>query len=170
MSTTPTVMLGRTISANFTRPSNATAYASGDVVCDSTSAPTIMTFSRATSDSVSTIQQAICIDSANMATKPDLELWLFDTAITMDNDNAAFTPTDAELRTLIGVIPFAGVSFRAGDGATGADGNSICDVQTLSIQINTTNNVNAIYGVLVVRNAYTPVSAERFDIRLKLKY
>ena len=169
MSTTVTKMTGRTIAANFTRPADTTAYAAGDVIADSTSAPTVITFSRATSDSVSTIQQAIIVTSASVATKPDLELWLFDTTVTPDNDNAVFTPTDAELRTLIGVIAFPVASFKVGDATAGAGGNSICDVQTLNIQINSTPQVNAIYGVLVVRNAYVPVSAERFDIRLKIK-
>jgi hypothetical protein len=169
MSDTRVSYKGRTIAANFTRPSDTTAYASGDVVCNSTSAPVIMTFARASADAVSFIQQATLVDSANVATKPDLELWLFDTTITMDNDNAAFTPTDAELRTLIGVIAFPTASFKVGDATAGADGNSICDIQGLNIQVNTTPNTNAIFGVLVVRNAYVPVSGERFDVRLKLR-
>lgn len=169
MSTTITKMTGRTIAANFTRPSDTTAYTAGDVVSDSTSAPTVITFPRATSDSISTIQQAIIVTSASVATKPDLELWLFDTTVTPDNDNAVFTPTDAELRTLIGVIAFPTGSFKVGDATAGVGGNAICDVQTLNIQVNSTPAVNSIYGVLVVRNAYVPVSAERFDIRLKIK-
>lgn len=166
---TATVMRGRTISANFTRPSDTTTYAAGDVVCNSTSAPVIMTFRGAAKEGVGSIQQAICIDSANVTTKPDLELWLFGTAPTMDNDNAVFTPTDAELRALLGVIPFPTASFKVGDATSGAGGNSICDVQTLNIQINTSYVSNDIYGVLVVRNAYVPVSDERFDFILKIR-
>lgn len=169
MTDTRIVHKGRTIAANLTRPADTTAYAAGDVVADSTSAPTIITFPRATADALSYIQQATIVSSQNAATKPDLELWLFDTAITMDNDNAAFTPTDAELRTLLGVIAFPVASFKVGDAGAAAVGNVICDVQGLNIQINSTPTVNAIYGVLVVRNAYAPVSAERFDIRLKLR-
>lgn len=162
---------GRTIAANFTRPADTTAYAAGDVVADSTSAPTIITFARAAKEvgGHGIIQEAIVVSSQNAATKPDLELWLFDTAITMDNDNAAFTPTDAELRTLIGVIAFPVASFKVGDAGAAAAGNVICDVQGLNLQVNTVNTSNAIYGVLVVRNAYAPASAERFDIRLKIK-
>jgi hypothetical protein len=162
---------GRTIAANVTRPNDTTAYTAGDVLCDSTSAPTILTFTGATKEQggTGTIVGATCIDSAAQATKPDLELWLFDTAITMDNDNAAFTPTDAELRTLVGVISFPVASFKVGDATSGADGNCVCDVQTLGVQVNTVVGSNALYGVLVVRNAYTPVANERFDVRLKIK-
>jgi len=162
--------MGRTISANFSRPADTTAYAAGDVVANSTSAPVIMTFARATveSGSAGRIAQAICIDSANVATKPDLELWLFDTTVAMDNDNAAFTPTDAELATLIGVIAFPTASFKVGDATGGASGNSVCDIQDINLPFNTVPASNKIYGILVVRNAYVPVSGESFTVRIKI--
>jgi hypothetical protein len=106
-----------TISAAYTRPNDATTYAAGDVIADSTSAPTILTFNRATLDrgGMGIIQSGVLVSSASVATKPDLELWLFDTAIVMDNDNAVYTPTDAEMLTLIGVIAFPQSSFKVGD-------------------------------------------------------
>jgi hypothetical protein len=159
---------GRIVSDNFTRPNDTNPYAAGDVVCNSTSAPVIMTFTRATIGRLgqSIVQSATLIDSANVATKPDLELWLFDTTVGMDNDNAVFTPTDAELRTLLGVIAFAQASFKVGDATSGAGGNCVCHVPNLSLPINTTKDANKVYGVLVARNAYVPVAQERFDIRL----
>lgn len=157
--------MGRTIKQSFTRPADTTAYAAGDVVCNSTSAPVIMQFNVASKEAgaLGIIQQAILIDSESVATKPDLELWLFDTTITMDNDNAAFTPTDAELLTLVGVIPFLTSTFKVGT----ASGNSICQVDNLGIPFNTLVGDNTLYGVLVVRNAYVPVSGETFTVRLK---
>jgi hypothetical protein len=162
--------LNRTISAGFTRPNDTTAYAAGDVVSNSTSAPTIMIFPRATSQAGGNgiIQQAILVTSASVATKPDLELWLFDTTVTMDNDNAAFTPTDAEMLTLVGVIRFPTSSFVVGTATAGAGGNAACDVQNLGIPINTKNGDNSLYGILVVRNAYVPVAEEVFTVRIKV--
>lgn len=162
--------MGRTISATFTRPADTTAYAAGDVVADSTSAPTIMRFKGAARGKAtpSIIQHAVLVDSASVATKPDLELWLFDTTITMDNDNAAFTPTDAELLTLVGVIDFATGDFKVGDATVGAGGNSICEASNLGLPFNTTKDDNDLFGVLVVRNAYVPVSGEVFTVRLHL--
>ena len=161
--------MGRTNIASFTRPSDTTAYAAGDVICNSTSAPVIMTFNVAAKElgSVGIIQQATLINSASVATKPDLELWLFDTTVVMDNDNAVFTPTDAEMLTLIGIIPFPTGDFKVGTATAGADGNSACDVKNVGMVFNTKTN-NEIYGILVVRNAYIPVSAESFAIRLKV--
>lgn len=161
--------VGRTRSANFVRPSDTNVYAAGDVVANSTSAPVIMTFRGATlgEGSPSIIQHAVLIDSASVATKPDLELWLFDTTVTMDNDNAVFTPTDAELLTLIGVIPFPVGDFKVGDATVGAGGNSICEAKNLGLPFNAAISGNDIFGILVVRNAYVPVSDEAFAVRLK---
>lgn len=170
MSTVQAVGNVRTIFAQFTRPSNTTQYAAGDVVNDSTSAPTVMTFSKPARESGPTgggsiIQQAILIDSAAEATKLDCELWLFDTTITPDNDNAAFTPTDAELLTLVGIISFPASGYKVGT----ASGNSVCQVDNLGLPVNTVAGpANSLFGVLVARNAYTPISAEVFKIVLKL--
>lgn len=161
--------VGRTRSATFTRPNDTNTYAAGDVVANSTSAPVIMTFLNATLGKVSPsiIQHAIIVTSASVATKPDLELWLFDTAITMDNDNAVFTPTDVELLTLIGVILFPVADFKVGDATVGAGGNAICEAKNLGVPFNSTINSNDLFGVLVARNAYVPVAQEIFTVRLK---
>jgi hypothetical protein len=161
---------GRTIAANFTRPNDSTDYAAGDVVSDSASAGVPMTFARATDGSGehAIIQQAIIVTSAAVATKPDLELWLFDTTVASVNDNAAIAFTDAEMRTLIGVIKFPTADFLVGIPTAGAAGNAVCDVQNIGMPFNTKPGKNEIYGVLVVRNAYDPVANERFDIRLKI--
>ncbi len=162
--------MGRTITAGFTRPSDTSAYAAGDVVSNSTSAPVIMTFSRASlgKGEAAIIQQAVIIVGANVSPKPDLELWLFDATVGMDNDNALFTPTDAELATLVGVIAFPLASFRVGEATSGAAGNSVCDVQNVGMPINTLITDNALYGILVARNAYVPTAAETFTVRLKV--
>lgn len=161
----------RTVFQEVTRPADTNAYTAGDVISDSTSAPTVITFGNVARESGGngTIVHAVCVDSANVATKPDLELWLFDTTVTPDNDNAAFTPTDAELKTLVGVIAFPTASFKAGDATSGAGGNSICEATSLNIAFKAAGATNsALYGVLVVRNAYVPVSAESFFFRLKI--
>lgn len=158
---------GRVISASFTRPNDTTAYASGDVICNSTSAPVVLTFPRATvtqGPKFSIIAQAMLVDSANQATKLDSELWLFDTAPAIDNDNAAFTPTDAECANLIGIIPFN--TFYVGDATAGAGGNVVFREANLTIPVETKASDNAIYGVLVARSNYTPVAQESFTIKL----
>ena len=157
---------GHTISKSVTRPSDTTAYTAGDVVGNGAT----ITFAGAArrSGESGVIQQAIIFSSAYVATAPDLELWLFDTTITADADNATFTPTDAELATLIGIIEFPTADWHGGDLTAGVGGNHVCCVQNIGMPFNATGNDSAIYGVLVTRNAYVPISAEVFTVRLQI--
>jgi len=157
------------VNASFTRPANTTTYAAGDAVTNSTSAPVKITFTGVTPLPAGSneVVGAILIDGANQTLKGQFELWLFDASVTPDNDNALFTPTDAELATLIGVIPLN--AYYVGDATAGADGNVIFPVQGLSLPLKCTGSLQDIYGLLVVRNAYVPVSAEVFEFRLIFK-
>jgi hypothetical protein len=156
---------GRMVEDSVTRPANTTAYTAGDVVTEGT-ADALEFLCDETRTGMNIIHSAVCVSSANQSTKPDLELWLFDTDLTPADDNAAFAPTDAQMRTLVGIIDFPVGSFKVGNAGSGADGNVVCDVQSLDIAFFPKASGGMLYGVLVVRNAYTPVSAERIDIRL----
>lgn len=156
------------ITATKTRPSDTTAYAAGDVLNESDSAGTGWTFSSCArlNGGSGIIQGATLIDSANQTTKGSFELWLFRNAPAADNDNAVFTPTDAELLDVVAVIPFSTV--YVGDATSGANGNCVHLSQPVSIPFVCDSDDTALYGVLVVRNAYTPVSAEVITINLKM--
>lgn len=154
------------VSANFTRPADTTAYTAGDAATDSTSAPTALTFSGCGRDHglSGLIVNARLVDSANQSTKGSFELWLFSSSPTPDNDNAAFTPTDAECRDLVAVIVFD--TWYVGDATSGANGNAVSLATGLNRAFKCAANSKDLYGLVVVRNAYTPVSAERFDFTL----
>jgi hypothetical protein len=167
------------VTTAFTRPNDTNAYTAGDVICDSTSAPTVMTFSGMALDKGGNgiIQQVRCFSSANVATKPDLQLFLFDTAPAAVNDNAAFAPSDAEMLRCVAVIAIPTTSFVVGNAGAGAAGNCVCDVQGLALAFNTTLASGAagataavadLYGVLVVRNAYAPVAQEVFTFSVSV--
>lgn len=164
-----------TTKASFTRPADTTAYTANDVMSDSTTVPTILTFNRASmegdgaSGGGGIIQEAIMTSSAGQATKPDLELWLFDTAPAAENDNAACSLSDAEVLACVGIIPFPVANWKQANATAGAGGNAACDAQNIGLPFNLigTNNA-ALFGMLIVRNAYTPVSGESFQIRLKI--
>ena len=150
------------LTQSYTRPADTVTYAAGDVVANSTSAATILTFSnmaRAVGLG-GMIQHAVLIDSAAQTLKPDLELYLFDTAPAMQNDNVAWAPSDAEMETCIGRIDFATGSFKT------AGANGMIQVSGVSMPFQCTASVTAIYGILVARNAYVPISAEKFTVRL----
>lgn len=158
------------VSASFTRPSDTTAYAAGDAVTNSTSSPAAITFDgcAAANGGKGVILGALMLDSANQSTKGIFELWLFagSSAPTPDNDNAVFTPTDAELANLVAIIPL-NVTY-VGDATSGAGGNVIYESPEMARPFTCGGSVNDLFGLLVVRNAYTPVSAEVFTIILRV--
>lgn len=154
-----------TPTVTFTRPNDSNAYTIGDVINTSTSAGTILEFALPHVGELGSaiLQSATLISSVAAATKLEGRLWLFDTTLTADNDNAEFTPTDAEMKTLLHVVEFPSASWAA-PGATSP--NAVCNAQNLWLPINTLKKVNSIFGVLEARNAYAASAQEVFTIRL----
>jgi hypothetical protein len=153
--------------ATVTRPADTTAYAAGDVVNAGTGAVITFAGCARANGLGGVIQHATLVDSAAQATKADLELWLFDTTFTADNDNAVFTPTDAELATVVCVIDMS-ANVYVGDATAGADGNCVHQSDVLNRAFTCEAADDDLYGALVVRNAYTPVSGETFTIQLHI--
>lgn len=153
------------VEASFTRPSDTTAYAANDVA-GPTAGAAVITFSNCAraNGRGGVIVGATLHDSANQSTKPVMELMLFDTTFTPDADNAAFTPTDAEMETWIGSIAYGPSSI--GDATAGASGNAAFSLAPLAIPFVCGASSRDLFGALIVRQAYTPVSAEVFKIRL----
>lgn len=163
---------------NFTRPNDTTAYAAGDAVTNSTSAPTALTVAgvaRSLGGS-GIIRRAEMIDSVNAGTKGQFELWLFSGAAapTPDNDNAAFTPTDAELLKFVGKIVFHSNNAFVGDTTSNAifDGTQSGGAdapRALDMDFTCDPTLTNLWGLLVVRNAYTPSANENFAFRLYIQ-
>ena len=146
-----------------TRPADTTTYAAGDVISESTSAGTVWTFPFARTNGLGGIlQDAALVNSTAQTLKMDADLYLFDTAPTSNlNDNVAFAPTDAEMKTLLTVI-----SFLGGNGKVGS-GNFSNEMTGLARVLQCASAQSSVFGVLVARNAYVPTSAEDVTIRLK---
>lgn len=79
-------------------------------------------------------------------------------------DKGAFALTLAQAKTLLAVIPFSTPGFVTNAGA-GAAGN-VAFAEQLTSPIAWAPGAPTIYGLLVVRNAYTPVSGESFTVIL----
>lgn len=161
----------KVVNASFSRPADTTAYAAGDAVTNSTSSPTVITFDGCARANAGTgfITGATLVDSANQATKGSFELWVFDTTVTPDNDNAVFTPSDSELATLVCVIAFD--TAYIGDATSGAGGNCVYSGSIVGGGYKAFKcgaSSDDLFGLIVVRNAYTPVSSESFTIRLEI--
>lgn len=158
------------LSAAFTRPADTNAYTAGDVVCNSTSVPAVLNLGPAARANAGggVIQAAAVIDGSNVATKATLELWIFSVAPAAVNDNAPFAPSDAEIANLVGVIAFPSGSIFVGNSGSGAAGNCVQQSGTVGLPYKCAVADRNLYGVLVVRNAYVPTSAETFVVNLML--
>ncbi len=157
------------VSQNVRRPNDIDQYAIGDVLDTDPGAG--LTFSNVVRGEGMTgsIVDALFRSNANQGTDGDFELWLFDQALAAyDADNDTFTPTDDELIDLIGVLQFA-TPFEANAGA-GQGGAIIYQAAKtfLPIKFVTTTTSTGLVGVLVVRNAYTPIGLGLFTVTLKI--
>lgn len=91
--------------ATLTRPADTTAYTAKDAVADSTSAPTVLTFSnlaRVNAGSGYIVKARLMTNQSTNTAR--FRLHLFDTSPTAINDNAAYTLLWANRATRIGYI------------------------------------------------------------------
>lgn len=160
----------KVIRDSIIRPANTTAYAAGDVISEVTTNDHYTFENPVLGGELSGyIEEAKMMINANQTTKPDLELWLFDTDIAEVADNSAFAPTDTEILTLLGIIDFGVDNWKVGLSGAGASGNIVQQVRNINLPIRATGNADRnIYGQLVVRNAYTPIDSEQFDVELAI--
>lgn len=151
--------------SSFARPADTTAYAAGDVICNSTSAPTAFTIQVGRiADGLGLINHASLSINTAQSTKLDAEVWLFDAAYATANDNAAWTPSDnavdgsGNLASVLAVIPF-------GNGPIIGNGNVYYSAP-VNRMFKCASGTDDIYWALVARNAYTPTSGEIYTLRL----
>ncbi len=151
-----------TVQTDVTRPADTTAYAAGDALSDSTSAPTSggFTLSNAARKSGGSgiITDMLIASSNDPATRLAGEIFLFNQSVTNVNDNAAFAVSDTEIKTCVGVVPFA--LFDAGN-------NGLAHVTGLNILFTCSGTANLRFLVRV-RNAYTPASSEVITVTAKI--
>lgn len=159
---------GATITSTATRAADTAPYAINDAWSDSTSAPTAGGFTltamgRASAGS-GIISDILILSSNDPATPLQGELWIFDSAPTVVNDNAAFALSDADLLKLVAVVPFTLVTTVAGSGT-----NSCAHVVGLNAGYSCVGSANLRY-LVKVKNAYVPANAEVLTVRAKIQY
>lgn len=149
--------------ATFTRPSDTTAYAVGDLVANSTTAGSVvaMTIAAArTASGVVMLRRVKLHKSGTSVTNASFRLHLFRAApgTVTNGDNGAFSVS--------GVADYLGafdvtIDRAFTDGAAGI-GIPVTGGE-LGIKLEGGGNV---YGLLEARAAYTPTSAEVFTVTL----
>lgn len=162
----PVGVQGDTLTLSQTRPSNTTPYTIGDVV----GSGVIWQFDGAVREigRRGAVLDAVLVDSANVATLGSFDLMLFDTTIEVEPDNSPFTPADAEMLKFVGGIGFG--SPFIGDVTAGTGGNVAFHARNLYFEFECGPATRTLFGVLIARNAYVPISGEVFTIRLKVRW
>lgn len=150
------------VRANFTRPADTTTYAINDVICNSTSAPVVITFAGMARQAGKggTIRSCVMAQNNGPTLRLDADLVLFDTSPTIQTDNAVWAPTIADLRNSVGVIAFSPGNF------CGSSSAGVNESRNRDLDFECVAGSTSLYGILVARNAYVPANAERFDFQM----
>jgi hypothetical protein len=166
MTTRTTAGEARVVTGSVTRPEDTTAYTAGDAWANATSAPAVPTIEVGLKNGDrGTIAMPMLVDSASQGTKADIEVWIFSEAPTGMEDNAAFDPSDAEMETLLCVLDF-GSTPDVGKADVGAGGNCVYRITSEAYNFVCTSDSKDLHWIPVIRNAYTPVSAEKLTLIL----
>lgn len=149
--------------ASFTRPSNTTAYAALDAVNDSTSAPTIISFSNIARVNTGTgyiTKAKLQTDQSTNVARFRLHLFNVNNP-TLSNDNAAYTAKWADRAGYLGYITFLACATEG----TGSD-VAITVLDGLRFGFACASGSRTLYGLLETLDAFTPASAQNFHIEL----
>ena len=150
------------LTGSFSRPNDANAYAAGDEINTSTSAPTAWTisgFGRANGGSGSIIRLSLVEDNAE-ATAGLFRLWLFTADVTHGNDNAAIAITDAQMLTCVGYVDLN----EYATGLAAVTGNRIYASGPIDLPYVCAAASTSLWFVLECRNAFTPTANTLFSL------
>jgi hypothetical protein len=148
------------VTTNFTRPSDTTAYAVGDAVTNSTSAPTVFQLDLGALGAVNgqaiEIRKLAVVSSVKQSTLPLLNVFLSDATFTATNDNAALDIADATMEA-------DGSWFNCDVQNSTASNSRVAYLGCPSPMVLAAADTK-LYGTIQAANAYTPVSGEKFTI------
>lgn len=144
--------------SGFTRPSNTTAYAAGDVIYQTVGTGVIQFDSVGISGSITNASvQMFDVETAN------LELYVFDDEPTNFGDNTAVALTGGDMNKLVGVFALADANKKLA--AAGVASYEATECNAMSY----TSDNGKLYGVLVTRSAFTPASGSAYAAFLHLQ-
>ena len=153
---------GAVIAATFARPNDTTAYAAKDAVSDSTSSPTVLTFTNIARVNAGTgyiTKARIVTDQATNVAR--FRLHLFNVAPTAINDNAAHTLLWANRASRLGYVDFDGCQTEG----TGSDCANTVN-STVRLHFAAAAGTRTLYGLLETRDAFTPAALQNLYIEL----
>lgn len=155
---------GHTVASRVavTRPADTAQYAVGDAWSDSTTTPTVPSFTAARiAGGTGLLTTLTLVCAANQTTKPAFTVLVFDTTYTAIADNAAIALTDAEAARLVAVFNVATTDWKTTNPATGASGNVVAQLApAFAAAFQCAAGSQSLFVLIRLENTYTPVSAE----------
>lgn len=152
---------GVTCTTTITRPADTNAYVLNDVWANSDSAATVggNTFSGAArvSGGSGVITDMVVVNSTAAVLQG--EVWIFDSAVTAVNDNAAFALSDADALLLVAVIPFI---------TEAQPSNAVAHVSDINMRFTAVGSADLRF-LVKLKAAYSPGNAETLTLRLKVQ-
>lgn len=157
-------MLINNISASFTRPNDTTAYASGDLVANSTSAGSVtpLALPLASPSQVGTnIVRVRLSKSGTTPTNANFRIHFYDASPTVANgDNGAWSSSKAA--NYLGYIDQAAMlAFTDGSAGFGAAAAGA------EMRVRLSAGGSTIYALLEAKAAYTPAAQEVFTLTVE---
>jgi hypothetical protein len=154
---------GGFVNATYTRPSDTTAYAALDTISNSTSSPSVLTFTNFGRVNAGTgfVTYARVLTSQTSCTAR-LRLHLYRITPTAINDNAGCTaPLYADEAKYVGFIDFP--AMQTGGGSPTA---AFAQRDDLNLPFKCDTSDRNLYGILETLDAFTPANAQTFSITL----
>lgn len=150
---------------SFTRPADTTAYAASDSVSNSTSSPSVLTFTNAARNNGGFgYLTAAFLQTSQTTMTGQLRLHLFRVAPTAINDNAAYTLLNANNGNRIGWIDF--VTFVTGGSGSDTAMSFGSFPGGAALPYTCDGSSTSILGAFETRNAWTPANAQTFRVQL----
>jgi hypothetical protein len=149
---------------NFTRPADTTAYTSGDLVANSTTAGSVVPLSWNVGKNTIAIRRIRVKKSTTSTTNASFRLHLYTASPTCANgDNGAWSTTFS------GYVGSLDVTVdKAFSDASGGYGAPNTGVEVSIPDTYGTTGFTTLYGLLEARAAYSPGSAEVFTVDLEI--
>ena len=157
-----------TPSNSFTRPADTTAYASGDLVANSTTAANVVPLTFTTSKLVGqgTITRLRFHKSGNVATNASFTVHIFsaDPGVPTNGDNGAFAIASAANH--IGSVD-CDLTTGALSGTAGLS-KQFAITNGITFDLTASPKERRLYALIRAAAAYTPASAEVFTVTLEI--
>lgn len=150
----------------MTRPANTVPYAAGQLVANSTTAGSVVAFSfDSGSQAPVLLHSASMLSSNNTVTNKSYRLWLFGEAPTVTNgDGGALAVTANNALAVVAILASA-AALSSGAGCYQVF--EPIDSSATSLRRVPCVIPGRVWGLLQANAAYTPTSAETFDITLE---